>query len=699
MIQLNAGGSFTQTGGTLVYNTFDMDGGTVNGTLTNGGTFNYAAGTFNGRLVNAVGSSANFEEDFTAGNGMANATALSMGSNRTVTLNGAGLANTGTIVLQGGVLAGSGPLVNSGTLAGFGVIAGSGGFTNAGTWEVTAGDLHITNTGPVVNSAGLTVAASLTGLSLVLDGAGVRLENAGTVVLNANAEIAGTGALVNAPAGVIHARGATIGASFTNQGRLNVGNLGLGDVNVVKPMVNSGSIVISGVGSVLGGATITNTGTIGGAGQVNNAIVNTGTISPAVGGLLNLDGSVHNQAGGVLSVGAGSTLSANVSTNAGTITVAAGGTFNDGAFVNTGQVNVSGTLDVDGITNTGTIALSGGLGTIDVFGPIANLAGGNVSAAGGANAVFYDNLTHAPGAGLSVAAGATASFVGNVTGGGAVGNSGAVNLSAGKTYVLGEVSGGGTMTLFEGAQLTATRITQGTLALNSLLNVGSLVTIAPAATPGVVTSKVNSLSLAGGVLPTARFDLANTNLVVDYALLSPIAAVREQIRAGFNPLGAPWSGSGITSSSAAATGGRTALGFAEASELLGLSGGATADWHGQTVDATSVLIGYTLAGDATLNGGVDFDDLVRLAQNYNDTSGNRFWYDGDFDYDGSVDFNDLVKLAQNYNTALASAAVPAAIAGDWAAALASVPEPGVLAAAVLLPLCGRRRRRGYNSAR
>jgi len=57
--------------------------------------------------------------------------------------------------------------------------------------------------------------------------------------------------------------------------------------------------------------------------------------------------------------------------------------------------------------------------------------------------------------------------------------------------------------------------------------------------------------------------------------------------------------------------------------------------------------------DATLDGIVDFNDLVHLAQNYNTTVStvtDSWWYNGDFTYDGIVDFNDLVKLAQNYNT-------------------------------------------------
>jgi hypothetical protein len=54
-------------------------------------------------------------------------------------------------------------------------------------------------------------------------------------------------------------------------------------------------------------------------------------------------------------------------------------------------------------------------------------------------------------------------------------------------------------------------------------------------------------------------------------------------------------------------------------------------------------------GDATFDDTVDFNDLVKLAQNYN-TTGGKTWEQGDFTADGNVDFNDLVKLAQNYNT-------------------------------------------------
>jgi hypothetical protein len=106
---------------------------------------------------------------------------------------------------------------------------------------------------------------------------------------------------------------------------------------------------------------------------------------------------------------------------------------------------------------------------------------------------------------------------------------------------------------------------------------------------------------------------------------------------------------------------------------------------------------YTLFGDATLDGAVDFNDLVKLAQNYNVVDGSRIWSSGDFTYDGNTDFNDLVKLAQNYNTALPAGAIdgaPAGFEGELARALASVPVPGGvgLVWVAACALAGRRRR-------
>ena len=91
-------------------------------------------------------------------------------------------------------------------------------------------------------------------------------------------------------------------------------------------------------------------------------------------------------------------------------------------------------------------------------------------------------------------------------------------------------------------------------------------------------------------------------------------------------------------------------------------------------------------GDANWDGSVNFDDLVKLAQNYNTPTG-AWWARGDFNFDGAVNFDDLVVLAQNYGSS------SAAFSADWSLAQSMVPEPTttwVAAGAITLIL--RRRR-------
>jgi len=55
--------------------------------------------------------------------------------------------------------------------------------------------------------------------------------------------------------------------------------------------------------------------------------------------------------------------------------------------------------------------------------------------------------------------------------------------------------------------------------------------------------------------------------------------------------------------------GLTTVGIAEADDALGLASGATAVWNGGTGDASTVLVAYTVAGDADLSGIIDGDDF------------------------------------------------------------------------------------------
>lgn len=90
--------------------------------------------------------------------------------------------------------------------------------------------------------------------------------------------------------------------------------------------------------------------------------------------------------------------------------------------------------------------------------------------------------------------------------------------------------------------------------------------------------------------------------------------------------------------------------------------------------------GLLTPGDATLDGVVDFSDLLALARNF--ASQNADWVDGDFDNDNVVGFSDVLTIATHYG--------PNTFA-DFTLALAVVPEP---AAGLLLigSMVGIRRR-------
>jgi hypothetical protein len=135
-----------------------------------------------------------------------------------------------------------------------------------------------------------------------------------------------------------------------------------------------------------------------------------------------------------------------------------------------------------------------------------------------------------------------------------------------------------------------------------------------------------------------------------------------------------------------------------------IRGSAVTDWNLEQavttaiVDAKTGNAGTTTVkaspGDANLDGVVDFNDLVKLAQSYNTTG--KTWFSGDFTYDGKVDFDDLVQLAQNYNQPVASDVTlgGASFNADLARAFASVPEPrGAILLFGLLGIAIRGRKR------
>jgi hypothetical protein len=134
--------------------------------------------------------------------------------------------------------------------------------------------------------------------------------------------------------------------------------------------------------------------------------------------------------------------------------------------------------------------------------------------------------------------------------------------------------------------------------------------------------------------------------VLDYASVSPIGTwtgtayngVTGMIERGRN--GGSWNGTGGIVSGAAQEvgGGLTSLGIAEAAQKFNLAGTQTALFSGETVDSSAVLVKYTYAGDANLDGQINVDDYGRI--DFNIPVNSSKWFNGDFNYDGQINVDD-----------------------------------------------------------
>jgi autotransporter-associated beta strand protein len=183
---------------------------------------------------------------------------------------------------------------------------------------------------------------------------------------------------------------------------------------------------------------------------------------------------------------------------------------------------------------------------------------------------------------------------------------------------------------------------------------GGTARVSASPTSGARTLVTNALTIAQG----GRLDVANNRLVLDYdpADGSPLAAVAGSIKDGH-----------LVSSTAASIP-SYGVGFGEAAAVLRLTGDQAGTFGGAAVDATSVLVRYTLLGDANLDGVVNFSDFQRFERGFGRPS--QSWVTGDFDYNGIVDTADFLLLYRNFD----HGGNPSA-AATLAAFAAQVPEP------------------------
>jgi hypothetical protein len=151
------------------------------------------------------------------------------------------------------------------------------------------------------------------------------------------------------------------------------------------------------------------------------------------------------------------------------------------------------------------------------------------------------------------------------------------------------------------------------------------------------------------------------------------ARLADQIATARNGGPSLWTGSGITSSWAAASSGIMGLGI-----LLnenGAGGVRYGTFAGQAADINSILIKYTLIGDMDLDGDVDADDYSKIDAGYaQKLSG---YWNGDVDYNGRINADDFFLMDRAFSSALYSPP------GGAFAASAAVAEPAAVGLAIL----------------
>jgi fibronectin-binding autotransporter adhesin len=510
--------------------------------------------------------------------------------------------------------------------------------------------------------------------------------------------ISGTGSVVKLNTNTLTLTGATSAASTTiSAGTLQVGAGGTTGSLAGNVALTAGTLAFNRSDDITLAGTVTGAGALvkNGAGTLsltaaNTALtgqvfVNGGTLSSA--GIGDSSASIflsnENESGTFRYVGAGNLVFANRQVQVGSVAAGTGSgvILSDGAgtlsftrpdFMNTfGGAAAARTLVLGGV-NTGENLISGVISDNSVTGAVGlTKQGAGKWILGGANTytgpttVSAGTLEAANAAGLSsgsvsVASGATLAVASGVTlrSPSVTVNGGAVS---GESFVVDGTTG-----------ITSLAINAGTLSGSPVVSVGSGGQMSLAQSARVIVG-VGGLSVAessGG----GRLDVGAGQVSIAPGGITA-ADLRADIIAG--RAGGAWTGlTGITSSTAASSGGTRAVGYVVAAD-------------------GSAKVSFAASGDVDLSGAVNVFDLVSInsAGKYG-TGTSAVWNQGDFNYDGVTNVFDLVSV----NTAGVYGQgnyFPAAPSVAGVGSVAAVPEPGLTGLAIMAALgaaaCARAR--------
>ena len=629
-----AGATLTSTGATSTIG----NSGAATVRIQNGGIISTSAVNFGGSAsgsatVTLSGSGSTWNA---AGNVSVGGSGLTPGGTATVNI------GTDTTFVQSGS-------VSEFRILGPGTVNINGGTLSANTLSVTGGALNF-------NSGTLNLTGSGTQLTI---GSGGLFGS--TLVLDGTRQVNVTSTTQITSAGLLVLDGGTLSSSIVS---------------------NAGEIQLTGVGATLS-AVVLNDGRVLGNGRIRFGVTNNaaGELRAAAPGerlfIASTSSSTNNGTinalnGGTVDFAAGLNNNAQVTLAAGTLKT--GGPLNNGP---TGRVSGRGTILAGSIQNGGDVILSAGVS--DVVGAISNAAGSELVVTGGGTATFHSNINSLAGAIIRVSDNSTAVFLGNVTGPATYQGSG-TKIFEGGFSATGALATPGSTIVEGSSSLTASHIRE------ALLTVAGQVVIEPNGT-ATGTSRVGQLVVSVG----GRLDLTDNKLIV---ISGDVGTSNGSIYSGLTGLiqsaqnAGTWDGGGITTSIPDAQAGLTSLGIANADQT-GYAGGTFA---GVGVSASDVLVMYTYAGDANLDGLISGDDYGAIDQNVA-ISGAAGWYNGDFNYDGIISGDDYAAIDSNF----VAQGAPFPTGAAAVSGVIGVPEPVggawlVAAAAVTMRRVGRKRR-------
>ena len=260
----------------------------------------------------------------------------------------------------------------------------------------------------------------------------------------------------------------------------------------------------------------------------------------------------------------------------------------------------------------------------------------------------------------------------------------------------GAITGTGSLVIGDGGVLTAESIRQ-----TSLLIGDGTVRVGPRSGASATVSVLRDVVFASAGDTYGSLDLTNTNLIVRGGNVGSFAVggytgLSACIAASYDYGG--WDCPGITTSQldASAAVGVTTLAIATADETF-YAGGT---FGGVSVASGDVIIMYTHAGDANLDGLVDAADYGYI-DNYFQFPGSSGYANGDFNYDGIIDAGDYGIIDNAFQLQGTPFPTGAAAAGSDSATVSAVPEPSACALAMIatcLFVAGRTRRRRSREA-